>query len=144
MEENALSKPQYQIYGLYFLAQVFLPLAAGTCIYLFFRPAGFMAATWIGLSSPGYDLKPGTLSSILIGSLPDLLWCYAFLSMQLVIWGSWIKVPVLIKMLLYIIIPSTEFLQSFHLLPGTCDLFDIIFYLATFIIHYQINKITIL
>ncbi len=138
-----LKQPNQNLY-LYVLTQVLFPLATGICIYFFFRGPYSRFEEWIGWSFPGYDFSLYTIPSILIGSFPDLSWCYAFLSLQVIVWGNWSKVPMLIKIILYITIPATEVLQRLHLLQGTYDIFDLFFYIATFFIHYQINKTTTL
>ena len=63
-------------------------------------------------------------------NLPDGLWIFSYTFMMLKIWNYKFTIKSLFWILLMPLIAITsEFLQYFHILCGTFDLLDLIFYL---------------
>lgn len=120
----------------YISLHILLPIFTGLAFYLFIRKEDSLFEEWVSWSTT-INLE---LPSILTGVLPDFLWCYSFLSFQQLVWGGWKRVPVLLKWLIYTLVPFTEQLQYWHVLQGTGDMLDALAYLFAFIIHYKTNK----
>lgn len=120
----------------YISLHILLPLFTGLAFYLFIRKEDSLFEEWVSWSTTT-NLE---LPSILTGVLPDFLWCYSLLSFQQLVWGGWKRVPVLLKWLIYTLVPFTELLQYWHVLQGTGDMLDVLAYLFAFIIHYKTNK----
>jgi|JI9StandDraft_2_1071091.scaffolds.fasta_scaffold10561_7 hypothetical protein len=117
---------------LFILFHVFLPLLVGSLIYLIFRLEAVSQS-----STPNF-----LIFSTLIYSLPDSCWLYAMLSSLLLIWKNqadyWFQFWIVLTFICAI---GTEIFQSQNIIPGTFDLFDIIFYSLAFILFIIINKI---
>lgn len=117
---------------LFILFHVFLPLLVGSLIYLIFRSDAISHS-----STPNF-----LLFSILIYSLPDGCWLYALLCSLLFIWKNqkdyWFQFWII---LVFISSIGTEIFQLQNIIPGTFDLFDILFYSLAFILFKIINKI---
>ena len=120
----------------YMTLHILLPILTGLAFYLFIRKENSLFEEWINWSAT-IKLE---LPAVLTGTLPDFLWCYAFLSFQQLVWGSWGRVPFLLRSLIYFLVPFTELLQYWHVLHGTADILDVAAYLLAFIIHYKTNK----
>ena len=119
-------------------------LVLGCLIYLLFRQ-DILAIYWFGnpkLIEPlriniGYD--GGLLTYCLLYCLSDALWYFALLVLQFLFYD---KNIVLSKVLLYITIALPfilEALQYFHIICGTFDILDILFYLTTLLIVLKIE-----
>lgn len=110
----------------YVFLHSFLPIVLGTGIYLTVR------TDWIldpdifpKISLPSYH----TLD-VLIYSLPDGLWLYAFLSIIEAIWACGSPLTKITWQILIVCCAIvTEFLQKYNLINGTYDNFDIGSYL---------------
>ena len=73
-------------------------------------------------------------------SLPDGLWLLSYLLFMDLIWDEGMKPW---KLFFLVMLPLgtliAEILQMFHVIPGTGDLFDLIFYLIAIIIFINIK-----
>lgn len=127
-------QPKRCLNAIYLMWHVFVPLSAGVFIYLFCRPGHSWFETWIGWA-PAAPLF--NLPDFIKGSLPDFLWCYAFLSFQSFCWRGWKEVPLFFKAFLYTSILSTELMQYTGFIRGTADILDLMAYVLAFIIHYK-------
>jgi len=105
---------------------VALPIVFGAAIYIWFRDSNilvFRLFDALGISLPD-RLDPGSLANPIFCSLPDGLWVFAFASWMRLIWGRhwfWCNLPVSLA-------TGSEIGQLFHLVPGTFDVLDVLFY----------------
>lgn len=117
-----------------------LTLAAGALIYILFRTSGLLMFRWFTAILPDTPIHSfrevslpfkESLPNWFLYSLPDALWIFSYLSLILMIWDNtinkhnffWIYSIPLIAIL-------SESGQAFHVVPGTYDLTDLIFYIA--------------
>ncbi len=121
-----------------FLKYTFIPLLLGTMIYIFFRPSNLVVNSWLQnvhikpLLSKNHFLKQ------LSYSLPFSLWAIAFINTILVIWDNRINRTSIYWIIFSLIIsPLTELLQFSRYVPGTFDIYDLLFlllFIAAFIL----------
>lgn len=120
---------------------VIMPILIGGAIYTLWRSRTllvFALYRWVGLEpaimalrkdvGPFRHLVPG----VLLFSLPDALWVYAFTALLGYIWS---KQPTCWERKLWTLLPVSlglggEFGQGLHLIPGTFDWCDVAAYLA--------------
>lgn len=120
-----------------------ITLLIGGLIYLIFRQ-DILALQYIKdcewLKSIRVEIHSNSFFiNWIIYSLPDALWYYSLLSFMFIFYEKTILSRFLI--LIAIILPYIwEFSQFFHLLLGTYDNIDIIFYLITLIIFLCFQK----
>ena len=111
-------------------------IVLGGFIYILFRPEELLFLHWsrsVGLNAllslikPEQALTTGALSTIIIYSLPSLLWAFAY---TLIITRLWIDKPHWIKYIwlssIPVLILGFEILQYPGLLPGTFCLNDLL------------------
>ena len=113
-----------------------LMLLCGSGIYLLFRSKTLNMYRWcasFGLSdeidSLRYAVSDWSLSEFVKFSLPDGLYCAAYILMMDAIWQKecgWIKYAVVLSVPLFTI--TSEILQYFGLVKGTFDVYDLICY----------------
>lgn len=109
-----------------YLLLVVLPIAIGSAIYVGFRDSNilvFRLFDALGIYLPE-RLDPGSLANPIFCSLPDGLWVFAFASWMRLIWGRhwfWCNLPLSLAL-------GSEIGQLFHIVPGTFDVLDILFY----------------
>ncbi len=126
----------------YFTLHVFLPLLAGTIVYLFFRSTPIIALSFIQPSEIIFHIENSSNAlNFFVGSFPDFCWLYALLSIQSgLIWGELKKIPLAILFFLYTAPIVTEILQHYNIIKGTADNLDIVAYLLAIVFHYIIHK----
>lgn len=126
----------------------FVFLACGCTIYLLFRNKSLYIYQWcisLGLSdiidSLRYAVQDWKISEWIRYSLPDGLYCAAYLLIMDAIWHNEDR---LIKSFIVSLIPlvtiSSELLQYVGLVKGTFDLNDLICYIIPPMIYLLINK----
>jgi len=122
-------------------------IAAGTLIYLCFRPTSLTVFDWINaadLTSEVLALR-GALSSlgphipeVLLSSLPGALWAFAFALTMGALWSGaplrW-SIPFLSTVPLMAL--GSEAGQGLGLLPGTYDPVDLLFYTIAILIGFS-------
>lgn len=117
----------------FIIFHVVLPLIVGCGVYIIFR------AEKLTLDSSNSLIL---VYSIFIYSVSDGCWLYALLSSLILIWKNqseyWFQFWIALSFISSI---GTEILQLKNIIPGTYDLFDIIFYSVAFILFIIINKI---
>jgi hypothetical protein len=108
---------------------VLLPLSCGGSIYVLFRPRTLVMFDWFDAMGLGalFDSLRNAASSValpdvVLFSLPNALWLYAFVYLIRRLWPSgmgalWVVAPVLLGV-------GAEFGQLVGLVPGTFDLLD--------------------
>ena len=107
----------------YIILTVLFPILAGSFIYYFFR------------FSSHRSLQHSFTTNFILYNLPDGLWFYALLSSLKVIWKDGLLTKGLYWLLFVcIVVPFTEILQLFHLLPGTFDWLDLLSYGLSFVL----------
>lgn len=97
---------------------------ASSPVYQLIPIAGVLEKTWVesGIGDLFQD------NEVLMYSLPDGLWMFAVMSIQLWIWDRQINAHTVLWMtIVYIICLTNEVLQSVGLSPGTYDNNDIFF-----------------
>lgn len=113
-----------------FIFYTFIPLMLGTIIYIFFRPSNLILNSWL----IEINIKPIYLTNSFLRqiffSLPFSLWAIAFINTILLIWQYKISKSSVFWILNSLMIsPTIEVLQIWELIPGTFDLYDLIFLL---------------
>jgi hypothetical protein len=78
------------------------------------------------------------LPSFIKNHMADALWAYAFISSILVIWGR--KISTIWVSVVFITAAVFEWLEYFHFLKGTGDLFDVLVYFISFTTALIINQ----
>lgn len=129
----------------------FFSLFLGILIYLFFRTESLKFFSWlkiIGINFLNTNLRKATfqfakfLPDWFLFSLPDGLWIFSYVCLMLYIWKNniskhnlfWISIIPLIAIF-------SEIAQIFHLVRGTFDINDLLFYLLGFFLPFIIfNK----
>lgn len=118
----------------------FLTLSMGVLVYISFRQDTLKMFDWfdrVALSELVSRLRRFTLPMAdffpnwFLYSVPDGLWLFSYLSILLVIWNNKISkhnVHWLLSVPTIAIV--SEIGQWFGIVPGTFDVFDLIFYLA--------------
>ena len=124
-----------------------LMLLCGSAIYLLFRSKTLNIYQWcasLGLSgeidSLRYAVSDWGLSEFVKFSLPDGLYCAAYILMMDSIWqkeSGWLKHAVTLVVPLFTI--STEILQYFGLVKGTFDVNDLLCYSFPPLIYILFN-----
>ena len=112
-----------------------LLIVGGGIIYVCYRPLSLWFFFWVGASE-----KSKTLMSIrsaapdipgwCIYALPDGLWAVAYGIFIGAIWNFEYPACISVAMLIPAIGIVSEFLQAFHLLPGTFDWVDLTMYFS--------------
>ena len=118
----------------------FLNLLLGGFVYISFRQDTIKMFNWfdsVNLSEAISGLRLYTLPladflpNWFLYSLPDGLWLFSYLSILLVVWDNKIsKHNIHWLLLVPTIAIVSEIGQLFGIVPGTFDIFDLIFYLA--------------
>lgn len=121
-----------------FLLHVILPLAIGSCVYFGWRTQDLLAFRWLeycGLSA--FLVRPSiVLPEWILYSLPDGCWVYATTSWMIMIWKHltlWAWVAVVLAV-------ASEFGQLMGIVQGTYHSFDVLFYVAGFILSGALNE----
>ena len=112
-----------------------ISLGIGILIYITCR-SNIWAIDLIGLGHLSFQPKYGNniLFYVFIYSLPDALWYLSLLLLQIQFYHHSIM-PTRILWWCSVALPFImEILQAIHFVPGTYDIYDIIFYLLVFII----------
>ena len=114
-------------------------LLLGGLIYILFRQDTLKMFSWfdnINLSTAISDLRlltapfSGHFPNWFLYSLPDGLWLFSYLSVLLVVWDNVIsKHNIHWLLLVPMVAIFSEIGQLFEIVPGTFDIFDLIFYL---------------
>jgi len=115
-------------------------LISGGLVYVLFRQDTLKMFSWfdnISLSVVISEIRLLTLPfsdhlpNWFLYSLPDGLWLFSYLSVLLVVWDNAIsKYNIHWLLLVPLFAIFSEFGQLFEIVPGTFDIFDLIFYLA--------------
>jgi hypothetical protein len=113
------------------LVHVVLPLAIGVVAYAAWRSKEVHVVAWMSRLAPhGVDAMQGTgatrLPSVIVGSLPDAAWAWAFGAALALIWRGrpwreravWLGGGALVAL-------SAELGQAVHVVPGTYDTADL-------------------
>ena len=118
----------------------FLTVLLGGLIYIAFRQDTLKMFNWfdsINLSAVISKLRLFTLPlsdylpNWFLYSLPDGLWLFSYLSVLLVVWDNVIsKHNIHWLLLVSVVAIFSEIGQFFKIVPGTFDIFDLIFYLG--------------
>lgn len=110
-----------------FFTNIFLPLAVGLCVYLFFRKGTYINSIF-GIE---YDYKFNSIFGVFVKSwLCDILWAYA-LTHSLYFALHAFEHRVLISVVISICFATVcELLQLLPAVSGTFDILDIIFQIA--------------
>jgi hypothetical protein len=114
-------------------------LLLGGLIYILFRQDTLKMFSWfdnINLSTAISELRlftvpfSGHFPNWFLYSLPDGLWLFSYVSVLLVVWDNAIsKHNIHWLLLVPIVAIFSEIGQLFEIVPGTFDIFDLIFYL---------------
>lgn len=114
-------------------------LLLGGLIYILFRQDTLKMFSWfdnINLSTAISELRlltapfSGHFPNWFLYSLPDGLWLFSYLSVLLVVWDNVIsKHNIHWLLLVPMVAIFSEIGQLFEIVPGTFDIFDLIFYL---------------
>ena len=124
-------------------------LACGCCIYLLFRSNSLYLYQWcsvMGLSDSidfvRHAVKDWNLPHVVRYSLPDGLYCAAYLIM---VDAVWYNEKGLTKYFVLSIVPAititSEVLQYWGLVQGTFDAFDLVFYLVPSLVYSIVHLI---
>lgn len=124
-------------------------LAFGSLIYLFFRNSSLKMFLWLnyfGLGKIIASVRNFTLPFVssfpdwFLFSLPDGLWIFSFISLQLHIWKYSLNFSNLIWFVsIPLIAIISEIFQNLNILNGVFDPFDILFYSLGFILPFILN-----
>ena len=122
----------------------------GGFIYIGFRSSNIILFNWInytGFLDLVYDLRIITLPykerlpDWFLYCLPDGLWIFSYVCFVLIIWKRKItKYSLLWILSLPLIFILCEFLQYYGCVPGTFDVFDIIFFIFGALLPILVNK----
>ena len=105
-------------------------------VYQLIPAAGILEKAWV--ESGLEDLFQG--NAVLLYSLPDGLWMFAVMSIQLWIWDAKIDTHTVFWMtIVYIICLTNEALQGIGISPGTYDNYDLIFMMVGGMLPIQIE-----
>ena len=114
-------------------------LLLGGLIYILFRQDTLKMFSWfdnINLSTAISELRlftvpfSGHFPNWFLYSLPDGLWLFSYLSVLLAVWDNVIsKHNIHWLLLVPMVAIFSEIGQLFEIVPGTFDIFDLIFYL---------------
>lgn len=110
-----------------------IPLLAGVWVYSRGRTTPTLYEHWLQLGKSAGSVPFSNW-------LPDYLWCFSLLAGMVVLWKGWNKIPTAWKVSIWLLVCSTELLQFLHLIPGTADWMDLVFYQAAFISIILLNK----
>ena len=110
-----------------------LPLILGVIIYALCRPQHTVIACY-------FHKSPTCLPKWIAYNLPDALWLFSFLSAIQIIWGKVLREKYLWLSVIVIASIGTEYLQNFHIIPGTFDTWDIVAYLLATIANLFIFR----
>lgn len=110
-----------------------VPLLGGIWVYLKGRTSQTVYESWLKVDKKFTGIP-------LSDWLPDYLWCFSLLAGMVLLWKGWNKIPFAWKLSIWILVCSTELLQYLHLIPGTGDLVDLLFYQAAFVSVILLHK----
>lgn len=127
------------------ILHVFLPVLVGSLIYILFRKESLNVFLWldkISLLDTVVILRNDLIQfkdkipTIILYSLPNGIWAYSATYLMLIIWGKyWEQVPSLFWMLTPLFLSvSAELLQLTNIVNGTFCFYDMVFYIAGFIL----------
>lgn len=114
-----------------------LPLLVGVWVYSRGRAGQTLYESWLQIGK-SFTRVP------MANWLPDYLWCLSLLAGMALLWKGWHKIPMAWKLSIWILVCSTELLQYKHLIPGTGDLMDFLFYQAAFLSAFLLHKTNLL
>ena len=100
-----------------FLINVIIPLAMGVATYV--------------------ESDNKVLPELVRNHLADACWAYAFASYLLIIWDREIRIVWMLAMVVCAM--GFEILQSYHIVPGTGDLWDVLTYMLFFALCFLAN-----
>jgi len=130
-----------------------LGLAVGTSIYLFARPKECLVLSLLDFLGLGKEISLIRATTIpmsksipnwLIFSLPDGLWVLSYTCLILYIWNFNLnRKNIFWFVLLPILALGSEIMQSFHIISGTFDYFDIAAYIVGFLVPLIIFNIDV-
>lgn len=128
----------------------FFSLIFGILIYLFFRTESLKVFSWLKIVRINFINTNFRKSTFQIGkslpdwflfSLPDGLWTFSYVCLMLYIWKNEISKQNLIWItLIPLIAIFSEIAQIFHLIKGTFDINDLIFYILGLTLPFIIFK----
>ena len=143
---------RYSIYTkrFFFLVSV-LSMFFGGIIYLLWRPTTLLMFSWcrsLGIYGIVLQMRSSLefvkeyLPSWFIYSLPQALWCFSGLCSIHAIWMKknrnqeyfWIAIILMMPFL-------TEFMQFYHLIPGTYDVVDLVLIVMFFLLFNLIIRL---
>jgi len=108
-----------------------ISVVIGIGIYILFRNTNMLLFQWIPIlnfiNNIYFPMEHSIFSSILLFNLPDALWFLSGLFFIRFLWfynGRWQKKYILCFYLIAIIIETT---QIFDFIPGTFDIYDLLF-----------------
>lgn len=121
-----------------YLLASFFTLIAGITIYLLFRPASLKVFSWLDYLNIDFinsDLRKtafrhhNLFPDWFLYALPDGLWIFSYVSLMLCIWNFRINVSSLFWIsIVPLVAIFSELGQLFHMVPGTFDTSDLLFY----------------
>lgn len=125
----------------------FIPVILGGLIYIIFRTEKLLMFQWfedLSLSDKITTIQEFrnifAFPDWIIYSLPDGLWMFSYTAISLEIWKhSIMRQNIFWIFSIPIVAISSEFLQSFKIIPGTFDYIDLIFYVFGIILPYCIS-----
>jgi hypothetical protein len=126
------SRERHSALGLRVGLHVGLPLAIGLLAYAAWRSKDIRVVAWMSRIAPrGVDAVQGSgasrLPAILLGSLPDAAWAWAFGAALALVWRHQSRrqtIPWLVAGGFAAL--SAELAQAIHVLPGTFDVADLV------------------
>lgn len=138
-----MKKPITHVKVFFFLISAFSMLFGGI-IYLIWRPPTLLMFSWcrsLGIYGGVQHLRSTFcgikefLPAWFIYSLPQALWCFSGLCSIHAIWINkndfheqvWIIIILIMSLL-------TEILQLFNVIPGTCDIIDLVLIIVIYIL----------
>lgn len=134
MEKSATTEEKYKIITV-FLALIIL--LVGGMVYLLFRSTSLPMFDWVrnadmmnSIERLGFNIY--LIPAWMIYILPDGLWMFSYCLIIGCIWDFRISRCWFMLTLLLLVAILFEFLQYFHVIPGTFDNMDIIAYVLAF------------
>lgn len=108
-------------------------LFSGGMVYLLFRPSWLLVFDWLEVIGIRWMIDLFRFSESILPewveySLPDGLWVYSYTLCIGCIWNFNIKKCWPYLAVLFAVVLTDEFLQKYHLVPGTYDFFDLLSY----------------
>ncbi len=114
------------------LVHVVVPLAIGTLTYAAWRSTDVRIVSWMSRIAPRavralHDAGPSRAPAMILGSLPDAAWAWAFGAMLSIVWlgrpsrqkAPWLAAGMVLALL-------SEIGQAIGVVPGTFDVVDLV------------------